>query len=672
MRRYRWLSLSLFIVTAALLVWPVRADAPYTTWTPGPGGRLFMTQDAYTPLTEVPLPINGAEDLYMTPEGVLYLADTGNGRVLRLDERYAIAAEIGKGVLAKPTGVFVDEAGTVYVADAKLNEVVVFAADGTLLKQFGRPAEPLFGKNREFLPRKLAVDRRKNIYVVSEGSVQGVVVLNPDGRFIGNFAANTASMSLKMMLQRLLLTEEQLAQLVKNEAASPSNVTIDRQSMLYTITAGTLPRQSIRKFTVAGRNIFPQIHGSSAFRDVHISSDEGLLVAVDADGRIFEYDQDGTLLFMFNAKDYGEQRLGTLVNPTGIAQRGGVIVVLDKDKNALVLYRATAFAEVVHKAVRLYMEGFYREAQPYFEEVLNYNGSFIMAYQGLADAYFKAGDYPAALRAYRYAEDRAGYSEAFWELRNAVLQRSLGPFIIAMVVLSVVNSIFTRVERRYGWLGPWRAWWRGLRRYRLVDDFLFMLRFIKQPADSFYYIKRDLRGSLRFAALLYLWVIIVRVLSLYVMNFPFSRYTSPAQIHAENEVAMLMVFLVLWNVANYLVSTISDGEGRVRDVVIGTAYSLFPYALFMLPIALLSNVLTLNEVFLVTFSQQVILAWTGLMLFIMVKEVHNYSFSETVRNILTTLFTMGVLALTVYILYLLFGQLFDFVRAIVQEIGLRG
>ncbi len=672
MRRYLWLSLTLLcLVGAALQVVPLCAESPYVTWTPGPGGRLYRTQDAYTPVDEVTLPIAGAEDLYMTPSGVIYLADTGNGRVVRLDEALQVAAEYGKGVLAKPSGVFVDDGGTVYVADAKLNQIVVFAADGTLLKQIGRPSEPLFGKSREFLPRKLVVDKRKNLYVISEGSVQGVVLLNPDGRFIGNFAANIARMSLKMILQRLLLTQEQLAQLVKNEAASPSNLALDDQSMLYTVTAGTLPAQSIRKFTVSGRNIFPDIHGSTSFRDVHISPD-GLLVAVDADGRIFEYDKDGALLFMFGAKDYGEQRLGTLVNPTGVAYHDGWLYVVDKDKNALVIYRATAFADVVHKAVRLYMEGFYREAQPYFEEVLNYNGSFIMAYQGLADAYFKAGDYTAALRAYRYAEDRVGYSEAFWELRNSVLQRYLGPFIIAMVVLSIVRSLFQRLERRYGWLDPWRARLRALRRYRLVDDLLFMLRFIKQPADSFYYIKCNLRGSLRFAGLVYLWVIVVRVLSLYVMSFPFNRYAYPAQIRAENEIATLAVLLALWNVANYLVSTISDGEGRVRDVVIGTAYSLFPYALFMLPVALLSNVLTLNEVFLVTFSQQVILAWTGLMLFIMVKEVHNYSFSETLSNVLTTLFTMGILALTAYILNLLFGQLFDFIAAIWQEIGLRG
>ncbi len=671
MRARIGLGLLLLASVLALAIGPARSDAPYTTWTPGPGGRLFMTQDAYIPWAEVPLAIAGAEDLYQTPEGVLYLADTGNGRIVRLSPSLEIAAEYGKGTLAKPTGVFVDETGTLYVADAKLNQIFIFAPDGTLLKALGRPTEPLFGRSREFLPRKLVVDKRKNLYVISEGSVQGVVQLNPDGRFIGNFGANIARMSLKMLLQRLLLTREQLEQLVKNEAASPSNLAIDQQSMLYTVTAGTLPKESIRKFTVSGRNIFPAIHGSTSFRDIHVSP-EGLVVAVDGEGSIFEYDQHGTLLFRFTAKDYGEQRLGTLVNPTGIAQHGDFIYVLDKDKNALVVYQATAFAKVVHKAVGLYMEGFYREAKPYFEEVLNYNGSFILAYQGLADAYFKEGNYPAALQAYRYAEDRNGYSEAFWELRNVFLQRYLGPFIIFLAVWSVAQGFFNRLERRYRWLDPLRQRLRALSRYRLVDDFLFMLRFIKQPADSFYYIKRDLRGSLPFALLIYAWVLVVRVLSLYVMSFPFSRYASPAQIPVVNEVVLLAVLLVLWNAANYLVSTISDGEGRVRDVVIGTAYSLFPYALFMLPIALISNGLTLNEVFLVTFSQQVVLAWTALMLVIMVKEVHNYSFSETVRNVLTTLFTMAILTLTAYILYLLFGQVFDFVQTIWQEIGLRG
>jgi hypothetical protein len=348
------------------------------------------------------------------------------------------------------------------------------------------------------------------------------------------------------------------------------------------------------------------------------------------------------------------------------------LYVLDKDKNAIVSYVTTEFAQKVHAGVKLYMEGFYDEAKPYFEEVINFNGSFIMSYQAIADAYFKAGDYRNALAAYRYAEDRTGFSQAFWELRNAVLQSYLSQAIVFLFGFSIVQTVVTRLDRRFRWFDPVRKWLHDLRRIRLVDDFVFMFRFIKQPGDSFYYIKTRERGSLLFAFLLYAWVVVVRILSLYTTGFIFNRFSSPVYIRIENEIVYVLLAIFIWNAANYLVSTISDGEGRVRDVIIGSAYSLFPYALLGLPIALASNLLSQNEVFLYSFSMNLMWAWVGIMLFTMVKEIHNYSFSETVRNVLVTLFTMALFLLTGYILYILFNQLFDFISALVQEIGLRG
>jgi tetratricopeptide (TPR) repeat protein len=478
-------------------------------------------------------------------------------------------------------------------------------------------------------------------------------------------------MSFKMVAQRLFLTKEQLDQFVKNEAASPSNIAIDHQSMVYTITAGTDRSKSIRKFTVAGKNIFPETYGSTTFRDIDVS-DTGLVLAVDASGRIYEYDLNGTMLFVFGAQDNGDQRLGTLRNPTAIVRYGEFIYVLDKDKNAVVTYQTTALARQVHDGINLYMEGYYKEAKPYFEQVLSANGSYIMAYQAIADAYYKDRNYTEALTAYRYAEDRSGYSQAYWELRNQALQRSLTSAILWIAGLWLASVVVGRLDRRYHWLDPARNWLRGLTRFKLIDDFVFMFRFIKQPADSFYYIKKKERGSLLFAGIIYVWVVAVRVLSLYLTGFVFNPFPDVAFIPVGNEIVMTLLLMVLWNAANYLISTISDGEGRVRDVVIGSAYSLFPYALFVLPIALLTNVLSLNEAFLYSFSMNIVWFWMGLMLFIMVKEIHNYSFWETVRNVLITIFTMGLFVLTGYILYVLFTQLFDFVSAIFQEVRLRG
>ncbi|MEP7357763.1 MAG: YIP1 family protein [Anaerolineales bacterium] len=663
-------ALAVLALVVARSSLPARADSPYSTWAVGPGGDLFMTQDAYSPVAEMDLPTDGPEDLYVMPDGTIYVADTGHGQILKL-KNFQVAATYGQDVLKGPTGIFVDEQGTMYVADGGQNAVVILDRDGKLVNQFGRPAEPLFGKDREFLPRKLVVDARRNVFIVSEGSVNGIVQMNAAGNFIGYFGANASTMSLKMILQRMFLTKQQLAQFIKNEAASPSNIAIDRQGLIYTVTGGTGRFDAIKRFTVSGKNIFPGAYGSTTFRDIQVS-DNGLMLAVDSDGYIVEYDQNGALLFLFVAADTGDQRLGTVRNPTAIDRFQENVYVLDKDKNAIVVYATTAFARKVHDGVQLYLDGYYEEARPYFEDVLQYNGSFILSYQAIADADFKAGNYRQALAAYRTAGDRHGYSQAYWELRNQVLQRYLAPFLTWGLGLALAFNVFERVERRRGWLEPLRRARRRLGSVKLVDDFTFMFRFIRQPMDSFYYIKQKERGSLLFAGLIYIWVVAVWVVSLYVTGFPFARYSVLQWIRPETEALNLIVALGLWNAANYLVSTISDGEGRVRDVVIGTAYSLFPYALFVPPLVLISNVLTLNEIFLFQFSFNLIYVWTGLMLFFMVKEIHNYTFTETVRNVLLTLFTMGLFLLTGYILYVLFNQLFDFILAVVQEVGLRG
>jgi tetratricopeptide (TPR) repeat protein len=647
------------------------AESPYTTWALGPTGFLVMTQDAYTPVGEIDLDVSGPEDMFVTPEGVIYVADTGNGRIVKLDRNFNVEATYGEDVLQSPSGLHVDEDGVVYVTDSRQDSIYIFGPNGEVINSFGRPSEPLFGINREFLPRKIAVDARENLYIVSEGSTNGIVQMNTNGNFIGYFGSNPATMSLKMILQRLFLTDEQLAQFIRNEAASPTNLYIDHQSLVFTVTSGTSFTQGIRRFTISGKNIYPDIWGSTNFRDIHVS-EEGLVLAIDADGYIVEYDLNGNLLFVFGARDNGDQRLGTLSSGIAIARYGESIYTLDKDKEALIVYETTSFARQVHEGVRLYIEGFYQEARPYFEQILSFNGTFIMAYQGIADAYFKEGDYANALTAYRNAEDRDGYSQAFWELRNFLLQKYLSQALMGFFGLFLVFQVTRRIEQRYLWLDPLRERIDRFKKVKLVDDFLFMFRFIRQPADSFYYIKKDLRGSLTFAFVIYGWVVAVRVLSLYVTSFIFNPYTSTTYIRIENEIVYTVLALFMWNAANYLVSTISDGEGRIRDVFIGSAYSLFPYVLFVLPIAIISNVLTMNEVFLHDFSLNLVYLWVGIMLIIMVKEIHNYSFSETVRNVLITLFTMGLFVLTGYILYVLFNQLYEFILAIMQELRLRG
>ncbi|NLD27128.1 MAG: hypothetical protein GX661_07190, partial [Acholeplasmataceae bacterium] len=82
----------------------------------------------------------------------------------------------------------------------------------------------------------------------------------------------------------------------------------------------------------------------------------------------------------------------------------------------------------------------------------------------------------------------------------------------------------------------------------------------------------------------------------------------------------------------------------------------------------LSYVLTYNEVFIYDLFNFVIIAWTILLLIISVKEVHNYSFWETVFSILLILFGIVIIIILGLLIYSFLGQLFDFIISIIKEV----
>ncbi len=59
--------------------------------------------------------------------------------------------------------------------------------------------------------------------------------------------------------------------------------------------------------------------------------------------------------------------------------------------------------------------------------------------------------------------------------------------------------------------------------------------------------------------------------------------------------------------------------------------------------------------------------WTGILIFLAVKEIHNYEIKETVKNLLMTIFTVTIIVLIGFILYVFGAELFDFVVSWVKE-----
>lgn len=672
-RNIRILFIALILFPTLNMFIPLRAFAgpvPYRAWTRNPDGTLAPTQIPFMPIGKMEAGFNAPEDIFIDSEGYIYIADTGNGRIVVFDGDGFLVREVGKGSLKKPTGVFVDGEGHIYVADYDNRAVFIFDEAGGKLDVFERPQSPLYGKKSAFKPKKLVVDKRGNIYVISEGSTNGVVQLNNAGEFLGYFGVNQTRVSLKMIMQRIFFTEEQIGKLFKVLPPSPDNIAIDHKSIIYTDTRGE-GGQNIKKLNIAGHNMLDR--DKKFFpRDTAITVDgDGNIFTVDDRGYIYEYDSYGNLLFMFSGKDVGDQRLGLLKEPSGVAiDEDGMLYVLDKGRDSVILYEPTEFANEVHRGISLYREGLYVDSQEHWEKVLSMNSNFAMAHQAMGKAYFKQQQYDEALESFRYVKNKKEYSETFWEIRQRFMQAHLGTILLIILIFIIVKRILRIVDKKHNIFGGVRRWWKRVRGVDLVSETLYLNRFFKHPIDSFYELRWMGKVSVASATLLYVVLVVEKIIKLGYTGFIFSD-VDIMDISLGREIVKFIIPIGLWIVSNYLISTINDGEGRFRDIYTGTVYSLAPFIVFSIPLTLLSNILTLNEGFLYSFFNNLVVVWSGVLLFLMVKEVHNLSVKETIKNILLTLFGMVIMVLVAFVLYLVLGQLNDFIYSVVQEVKSR-
>ena len=118
---------------------------------------------------------------------------------------------------------------------------------------------------------------------------------------------------------------------------------------------------------------------------------------------------------------------------------------------------------------------------------------------------------------------------------------------------------------------------------------------------------------------------------------------------------------------NYFVSTVTDGDGKLKHCFICFMYALSPYLIMALPVFILSNFLTFNESIIYTFCEIVMYGWSGVCLFRANMELHDYSFWKTVKNILLTVFAFAMALLFIIVLRMLFAQLFGYIGSIFGE-----
>lgn len=416
---------------------------------------------------------NAPQDFFMTKTGELYIADTGNNRIVVLNEELELIETIetvikdGEEIpLTEVQGLYVTEQGTIYACQPKDGRILVIE-NREVVDLVERPISNLIAQDFVYSPVKVGLDVYGRVYVLSKGCYSGLLQYDLDKSFMGYFGANKVEVTADVLFDYMwksILSDAQREAMTSIIPIEYSNIDCCEDGFVYTSTVGTeLPKSQIKKLNPLGNNIYKGVGNSEfnfgdeemsytlgsvkqpSFIDVKVD-EKGFVYAVDmTSNRIFQRDQDGNLVAVFGGS--GNQ-LGTFRTPVAIEVFEAKVYVLDRLKNNITVFESTEYGKLVESALDLYAEGKYEESAARWEEVLIRNANSKLAYSGLGKAYSQCGEYDKALQYLRYSGDKFSFSKAFGKNRLYVVKEYGAYVVTGVIVLVIIGSVIRKIMNR--------------------------------------------------------------------------------------------------------------------------------------------------------------------------------------------------------------------------------
>jgi len=177
------------------------------------------------------------QDIFVSKDGRIFIADTGNNRILVVNEKFELLKTITGFIntdennkqdsFKEPTGIFVTNDNNLYIADSQNARIVVLDNSDKLVKIFGKPRTPLIDETFLYVPLKIAVDSAKRLNIVAKSEEKGIIRLEDDGSFIGFVGAIPTPPNFLNSLIKLFGTKEMKAGMVLNIATVYANISSD-------------------------------------------------------------------------------------------------------------------------------------------------------------------------------------------------------------------------------------------------------------------------------------------------------------------------------------------------------------------------------------------------------------------------------------------------------------
>ena len=205
---------------------------------------------------------------------------------------------------------------------------------------------------------------------------------------------------------------------------------------------------------------------------------------------------------------------------------------------------------------------------------------------------------------------------------------------------------------------------------RFLGFYKLPMYILVHPVDGFYNMKFQKEGTTRLAIFNFFLVCV----SSAFMNQYTSLRVVPTHPLSGNSLYLFISFsiaLLFFCTSNWAVSSISDGEGRFKDILMVCGYSMTPIILTYIPVTIFSNALAARESGFYFMIINIAVGYSLLLGFIGLIIVHNYTVVKAIINIFLTIIALLVIIFLLTLFMSMWTQLWVFVQSLYLEITFR-
>ena len=193
---------------------------------------------------------------------------------------------------------------------------------------------------------------------------------------------------------------------------------------------------------------------------------------------------------------------------------------------------------------------------------------------------------------------------------------------------------------------------------------------ITHPFDGFWDMAHEHKSNVWAATTYFALFLITYVLKLMYTSFQF--ILAPIQyINVFQRAASLALPFLVLCFANWALTTLFDGKGRLKDIYIAMCYALVPYIIIQLPCILISRIITFDEASFYNVLLSISLIWCIFLAFVGLMQVHDYSPGKTIIFIIATVLGAAVVIFLVLVFFSLLSDAVGFFVSLYREVAFR-